>query len=162
MGCWDSFDRNTPKVTINNMTLDEIKKAVKAESKWLKLAKLISAIVVAITATVCMSYFVVDHKNVVAIQDNCEVLAGPSKAVYCTNSTLYDFAYAAGPYSDETNSKEYLRRLGNCDTFCQTQGLRWSYIYILGAVAMCTFVFQSIILALGVFLYPFRMTAILC
>ena len=54
-------------ITINNLTLNQVGQAVKTESIWLKLAKLLSAVLVAITATVSMSYFFVGHKNVNAL-----------------------------------------------------------------------------------------------
>ena len=61
-------------ITINNLTLIQVGQAVKTESIWLKLAKLLSAVLVAVTATVSMSYFFVGHKNVNALQDNCTSL----------------------------------------------------------------------------------------
>ena len=93
MGCWDSFDKSTPKCTINNMTMKEIKIAVAAESKWIKLAKLLSAIIVAITSVVTLSYFIVRHNNVNALQENCTDLVSESYVVYCSNSTMYDFNF---------------------------------------------------------------------
>ena len=93
-------------ITINNMTLVQVGQAVKTESLFLKLSKLISALVVAITAIVCMSYFVVGHKNVNALQSNCTSLLAENLQVYCTNSTLYDFNFQDGPFTDDEEAKD--------------------------------------------------------
>ena len=147
-------------ITINNMTLVQVGQAVKTESLFLKLSKLISALVVAITAIVCMSYFVVGHKNVNALQSNCTSLLAENLQVYCTNSTLYDFNFQDGPFTDDEEAKHLQFLLGNCDAKCQTIGTRWSYVYILGTQAWAFYMFQSILLALGVWMYPFRIMAI--
>ena len=102
-------------ITINNMTCDQVNKACKAESKWLKLGKLLSAFIVALTAIICMSYFAVGHKSVNALQDNCSSLLPATEVIYCLNSTIYDFNFQAGPFSDEVAAKEYNRLLKNCD-----------------------------------------------
>ena len=54
MGWWDN---NIPKITINNMTVGQVNKAVKAESFVIKLSKLLSALLSAIVAIVCTTYF---------------------------------------------------------------------------------------------------------
>ncbi len=44
-------------ITINNMSIGEVSRAVKLESTWLKLAKLLSAIVTCVIAIFICSYF---------------------------------------------------------------------------------------------------------
>lgn len=119
-------------ITINNMSMSQIGQAVKTETICLKMGKLLSALVVLITAIVCLTYFVVGHKNVNALQENCTGLLAENMQVYCTNSTLYDFNFQNGPYTDVNQAKDYEDKLGDCDAKCQTIGIRWSYIYILG------------------------------
>ena len=94
-------------ITINNMTLTQVGQAVKTESFWTKLAKLLSAIVVAVTAVACMSYNFVGHKNVNELQDHCTSLLPEDQVVYCNNSTLYDFNFQAGPFIDVEDAKHY-------------------------------------------------------
>ena len=124
------------------------------------MAKLLSAVLVAVTAVVCMSYNFAGHKNVSAMQDNCTILLPADQQVYCGNSTLYDFNFQAGPFSDLVDAKQYKFLLTNCDAECQTIGTRWSYIYDISGTAMLTFLIQSIILAVGVWIYPLRLVAI--
>ena len=61
-------------LTINNMSMGQVGKACKAESHWLKLAKLLSAISTGVVAVVICSYFSSSYKNVTALQDNCEAV----------------------------------------------------------------------------------------
>ena len=105
-------------ITINNMTLVQVGQAVKTESFWTKLAKLLSAILVAVTAVVCMSYNFVGHKNVSELQDNCTSLLPADQVVYCSNSTLYDFNFQNGPFTDLVDAKHYKFLLTNCDAEC--------------------------------------------
>jgi len=58
-------------LTINNMTMVQVGKACKAESHWLKLAKLLSALATGILAAIVCSYFSSSYKNVTALQDKC-------------------------------------------------------------------------------------------
>lgn len=62
--CWNCFDRNTPKVTVNNMTIGEVQKACKAEACWLKLAKLLSAVITGFVAIFVCYYFLKSRSNV--------------------------------------------------------------------------------------------------
>ena len=52
-------------VTINNMTLGEVYKATKMESMWLKLAKLIAAVVMGLVALFMCTYFLKSKTNVI-------------------------------------------------------------------------------------------------
>jgi hypothetical protein len=54
MGWWED---NTPKITINNMTVGQVSKAVKAESGCIKMSKLLSALITGVISVVCCVYF---------------------------------------------------------------------------------------------------------
>ena len=54
-------------VTINNMTLGEVYTATKMESMWLKLAKLIAAVIMGLVALFYCTYFLKSKDNVIEI-----------------------------------------------------------------------------------------------
>ncbi len=143
------------------MSIGEVSRAVKLESTWLKLAKLLSAIITCVIAIFICSYFLSHWSTVKEWQDDCVALLTPLKQdIYCTNSTAYDFSYASGPFSDEAEAKELQRLLGNCDAKCQTIGVRWSTIYWLCGFANLGMILQSVLLAAGVYVFPSRMVGL--
>ena len=147
--------------TVNNMNLDSVGLAIKTESIFLKIFKLLSALLLGVASVVCMSYFYIGHAKVIKMQDNCDSLIAPEQQVYCTNSTFYDFYFEVGPFpEDNPDVTELNRLLQGCDAECKTIGTRWSYVYTIGAVSMTAFSVQSLVLMLGVWISHLRVLAI--
>ena len=149
-----------PSLTINNMTIGEVGRAVKHESTVLKLGKLSAGLISGAVAIFCCSYFSARFHNVNGMQDYCDKLLPEDQVVYCSNSTIYDFDFRDGPFEDDVAATEYFRLLGNCDAECWTIGNRWSTIYMLGAAAMGMFLVQAVLVSCGVYLYPVRLIAL--
>ena len=111
MGWWDE---NMPKITVNNMTVSQVNKAVKKESLCIKLSKLLAAIVTGVVAFVCFYYMLEMWTRTRDIQDNCPALLADSGYTnttliteLCGNSTLYDYGFWKGPYNDTIAAAHY-------------------------------------------------------
>ena len=57
------MEENLPKLTINNMTLGQVSKAVKMESLLIKLTKVLAALTTGIISGACCYYFLEMHKR---------------------------------------------------------------------------------------------------
>lgn len=97
--------------TVNNMNLNSVGMAIKTESVCKKIFKLLSALIFVIISVTCMGYFFTGHKNVNQMQGECASLVTPEEQVYCTNSTLYDFNFQAGPFPEDDPNVIELKRL---------------------------------------------------
>ena len=85
-----------------------------------------------------------------------------AEADLCSNSTVYDFGFYEGPYSDETLAKHYKHLLEDCDLECWSTGTRWSVVYMLLQVANILFTIQGVLLGLGVWVFPSRFAGLMC
>ena len=93
-------------ITINNMSINEVSKAVKIETTWLKLAKLMSAIICCVVAIFLCAYHLSTWSTVREWNYDCVDLLKPlGDDIYCKNSTAYDFMYCNGPWSEEGDDK---------------------------------------------------------
>ena len=163
-------------LTINNMTLGQVNRATKYESTFLKIAKALSALFTAIVPAVLLGYFIHRRNNVNEIQDNCTALVNATLLnttatdLYCGNSTLYDWNidwdgdagfYRHGNWTDVVQADEYIRLLGNCDAECRSIGTKWSMVYILCYAVMIIIMLQGLLLTLGVWWFPARLTGMI-
>lgn len=95
------------------------------------------------------------------IQDNCnELLTNYSLNVtFCSNSTVYDWAFQDGPFTDEVKSDhlEYMLKL--CDAECRSIGTQWSFVYALNAYTMLTMAVVCSAQAIGVWFFYSRVVS---
>jgi len=168
MGWWDD---HTPKITINNMTIAQVSKAVKAETWWLKLTKLVAALITAILSVVCCIYFLQIWGRTKDIQTHCsQMLTYYNETaavdyvdpVWCKNSTIYDYGFYYGEYTDDVAAANYKHLLLQCDVECWTRGSRWSIAFPILGFAFLLLTIQGLLLALGVFVFPSRLIGLLC
>lgn len=91
------------------------------------------------------------------MQDNCVALLTPSNMTeFCSNSTLYDWQWKQGNYTDKTAATEFKRLLANCDAECSSIGNRWHWVYSLSGFANLGLCIQAVLLTSGVFFFPTR------
>lgn len=164
-------------LTINNMPMHEAAKAIKHESSFLKFNKLCSAFITLSVAVIACSLMLTSHSRAADVTDHCLEILPSSEAntAYCGNSTFYDWAFLtkvnqknfSAYFSDETEFKQTTHMLNLCiidpvdsDPNCLLRGTRWSYVFPLFGWTMLLFVFQGILLTVGVWYFPTRVIAL--
>ena len=150
---------------MNHMTMGEINRAIKHEYWWLKILKLISALLIMAIAITCCVYFTKQYMIVQDLQPHCVDFIKAQNATYvpyCTNSTYYDmdFGFTNGPFTNDVEAKHYQYLLSNCFFECRSHGTRWSMIYISGAIITGAHIFQSILITLGIWISCLRFFAL--
>lgn len=80
---------------------------------------------------------------------------------YCSNSTVYNWAFLDGPFSDDVKAEHYKYMLKNCDSACLTTGTQWAIVYPLNAITMLTMSVLSLLQIVGVWVLYSRFIAML-
>ena len=81
---------------------------------------------------------------------------------YCTNSTLYDYGFYPGPYSDEVAADNYKHLLLQCDKKCWSTGNKWTVGFALLGFGNMMMAIQALVLAIGVWFFPSRFIGLMC
>ena len=86
-------------------------------------------------------------------------------SIWCQNSTFYDWGFNYTyrlNYTDPDAAANYHHLLLQCDIECWTTGTRWSTSFALLGVAFVLMTVQSVLLALGVWVFPSRFVGLMC
>jgi len=82
--------------------------------------------------------------------------------MFCANSTVYDYGFYPGPYSDVVAEKNYKHLLLRCDYECWSIGTRWSIVFAMLGFANLLIGVQGALLAIGVWVFPTRFIGLMC